>query len=72
MTHTRTAARAEGAMLLPFLLKGVAGQPALNQADGIHPNVKGERIVASTMWGGFAPVLRSIMAAAGPSARGGA
>jgi acyl-CoA thioesterase-1 len=66
------AARAEGAILLPFLLKGVAAQPALNQADGIHPNVKGERIVASTMWGGLAPVLQSIMSDAGPSARGGA
>jgi acyl-CoA thioesterase-1 len=65
------AARAGGAILLPFLLKGVAAQPALNQADGIHPNVKGERIVASTMWGGLAPVLQSIMSDASPSARGG-
>jgi acyl-CoA thioesterase I len=66
------AARTEGAILLPFLLKGVAAQPALNQADGIHPNVKGERIVAATMWGGLAPVLHSIMSDAGSSARGGA
>lgn len=32
---------------VPFLLEGVAGDPALNQADGIHPNEKGyEKIVA--------------------------
>jgi acyl-CoA thioesterase-1 len=62
------AARAEGAILLPFLLKGVAAQPALNQADGIHPNVQGERIVASTMWGGLAPVLQSIVAGSGEPA----
>ncbi len=26
---------------MPFLLEGVAGDPALNQADGIHPNARG-------------------------------
>ena len=31
---------------VPFLLEGVAGDPSLNQADGIHPNDKGyEKIV---------------------------
>ncbi len=31
---------------IPFLLEGVAGDPSLNQADGIHPNDKGyEKIV---------------------------
>ena len=31
----------------PFFLEGVAGDPALNQADGIHPNREGvEKIVA--------------------------
>ena len=30
----------------PFFLEGVAAQPALNQADGIHPNARGvEKIV---------------------------
>ena len=28
---------------VPFLLEGVAGNPALNQADGIHPNAEGRR-----------------------------
>ena len=29
------------APLYPFFLDGVAMKPALNQADGIHPNAKG-------------------------------
>jgi len=57
-------ARAEGVTLLPFLLAGVAGQPALNQADGIHPNVQGERIVAETVWRALEPVLRSVASGA--------
>ena len=27
--------------LVPFYLDGVAGDPALNQSDGIHPNAAG-------------------------------
>jgi acyl-CoA thioesterase I len=30
-----------GVALYPFYLDGVAAQPALNQADGIHPNPRG-------------------------------
>ena len=44
------AARESGVPLLPFLLDGVAGNPQLNQADGIHPNIEGSKIVANTMW----------------------
>ncbi len=36
-------------VLIPFLLKDVAGQPGLNQADGIHPNARGQRIIAETV-----------------------
>lgn len=28
-------------VFVPFFLEGVAGDPALNQADGIHPNARG-------------------------------
>ncbi|HTR85780.1 MAG TPA: arylesterase [Reyranella sp.] len=35
--------------LYPFLLDGVAQDAALNQADGIHPNVKGAAIVAQRL-----------------------
>ena len=36
--------------LIPFLLKGVAGRPELNQDDGIHPNAEGYDIVAQNVW----------------------
>lgn len=35
--------------LIPFLLDGVAANPALNLGDGIHPNAEGQRIVAATV-----------------------
>jgi len=36
--------------LIPFVLDGVAGKPELNQGDGIHPNERGERVVAANVW----------------------
>ena len=36
--------------LISFLLKGVGGDPKLNQEDGIHPNKEGEKIVAENVW----------------------
>lgn len=33
-------------LLISFLLEGVAGEPDLNLADGIHPNPQGHQIVA--------------------------
>ena len=36
--------------LIPFLLEGVAGDPELNQQDGIHPTAKGYEIVADNVW----------------------
>ena len=43
-------AQKNGVELVPFLLDGVAGLPALNQEDGIHPNRAGARIVARTIY----------------------
>ncbi|MEP2772968.1 MAG: arylesterase [Fulvivirga sp.] len=37
------------AMLIPFLLDGVAGDDSLNLPDGIHPNVEGHKIVADNV-----------------------
>jgi acyl-CoA thioesterase-1 len=34
-------------IFIPFLLEGVAGNPTLNQADGIHPNAEGYRILVN-------------------------
>jgi acyl-CoA thioesterase-1 len=35
--------------LYPFILDGVAQDPALNQADGLHPNPRGAQIVADRL-----------------------
>jgi acyl-CoA thioesterase I len=43
--------------LVPFLLQDVAGVPTLNQADGIHPNPTGARIVADHVWPLLKPLL---------------
>jgi acyl-CoA thioesterase-1 len=43
--------------LLPFLLDHVAGNAGLNQADGIHPNVEGSRIVADNVWTVLKPMV---------------
>ncbi len=45
---------------VPFLLDRVAGLPALNQADGIHPNARGADIVADTVWTVLEPILNQI------------
>lgn len=50
-------ARKTGAALMPFLLDGVAGDPHLNQGDGIHPNAKGQQLVAERLWPYLAPLL---------------
>jgi acyl-CoA thioesterase-1 len=55
-----TLAREHGVVLLPFLLDGVAGKPALNQADGVHPNYRGEAIVTENVWRGLEPALRAV------------
>lgn len=39
--YTTLAAERPGLILYPFLLEGVAGNAALNQPDGIHPNPAG-------------------------------
>jgi acyl-CoA thioesterase-1 len=53
-------AKEKGVTLLPFLLANVAGHRELNQADGVHPNYVGERIVADNVWRGLRPILESI------------
>lgn len=55
-------ASARGAALVPFLLDGVAGIESLNQADGIHPNQAGARLVADTVWRALEAVVRELEA----------
>jgi acyl-CoA thioesterase-1 len=45
------------ANLIPFLLEGVAGNEKLNQADGIHPNEQGHRIVAENLIRFLTPLI---------------
>lgn len=51
-------AREEKLALIPFILDGVGGIPSLNQADGIHPNAEGAKIVAENVWKVLEPLLR--------------
>lgn len=50
-------ARTHGVAFVPFYLEGVAGNPALNLSDGIHPNLDGARIVAGAIWAALRPLL---------------
>jgi acyl-CoA thioesterase-1 len=52
-------AKASGATLVPFLLDGVAGNPRLNQPDGIHPTAEGHALVAEKVWKALRPLLES-------------
>jgi acyl-CoA thioesterase-1 len=42
---------------VPFLLEGVAGMPALNQPDGIHPNAEGAQKIAELLY----PTIRDLV-----------
>jgi acyl-CoA thioesterase I len=48
------------AALVPYLLDGVAGEPSLNLADGIHPNAAGQRILAGNVWRVLEPIAREV------------
>src|SRR2546421_6954826 len=48
------------AALVPYLLKGVAGNPSLNSSDGIHPNAAGQKILAENVWRVLEPVAREV------------
>ncbi|HVO33992.1 MAG TPA: arylesterase [Gemmatimonadales bacterium] len=58
----REVAAREHLALIPFLLAGVGGVDSLNQGDGIHPNVAGERIVAANVWRVLEPLVRGASA----------
>ena len=52
-----TLAKRYNVPLIPFLLEGVAGDPAFNQPDGIHPNPRGAQVVADLVWRTLEPAL---------------
>jgi acyl-CoA thioesterase-1 len=45
-----TIARSEDVIFIPFFLDGVAADPGLNQADGIHPTAEGYRKIVDTIY----------------------
>lgn len=51
------AAKKHGVALVPFLLDGVALDPALMQDDGLHPTAAGEPRVAENVWKALSPML---------------
>lgn len=53
---TRLATEKE-VSLIPFILEGVAGEKELNQGDGVHPTVKGQKILANNVWSVLKPIL---------------
>ena len=53
----RDLAREEDVAFVPFFLNGVAGVPALNQPDGLHPNADGAARVADTVWEALEPIV---------------
>lgn len=42
---------------MPFILEGVALNPKLNQADNIHPNAEGEKIMTENVYAALKPLL---------------
>lgn len=53
----REAAEASGAELGPFLLDGIATNPELMQADGIHPTAAAQELIADLL----EPVIGSLL-----------
>ena len=45
--------------LIPFLLDKVATKPELNLSDGIHPNKKGQKVIATTVYRYLKPLLQT-------------
>lgn len=50
-------ARKHACPLLPFYIEPVAGKPALNQADGIHPTPEGHRLIADKLMKFLLPIV---------------
>ena len=53
-----TLAKEKKALLVPFLLEGVAGKRELNLPDRIHPTAEGQQILASNVWEILKPILK--------------
>ncbi|TNE59975.1 MAG: arylesterase [Alphaproteobacteria bacterium] len=50
-------AKVEDTAFYPFILEGVAADPALNQEDGIHPNAQGAQMIAQSL----TPLIKTLV-----------
>jgi acyl-CoA thioesterase-1 len=50
-------AREYDTLLVPFFMDGVVFKPGLLQADGIHPNEKGQPVLLENVWQVLEPAL---------------
>jgi acyl-CoA thioesterase-1 len=55
-----------GVPLVPFLLEGVAGDAALNQADGVHPTRDGYARITTTLLPALEPLVRAVPSPGAP------
>jgi len=55
------------AVLIPYLLEGVGGNPNLNQPDHVHPNAAGQKILAENVWKVLEPIAREVATAETPA-----
>jgi acyl-CoA thioesterase I len=53
-------AKAEGVALYPFFLDGVAGNPKLNQPDGLHPRAEGVEVIVERIVPSVEEILRQV------------
>jgi acyl-CoA thioesterase-1 len=52
-------ARQAGVPLIPFLLEGVGGNPALTEEDGLHPKAEGQPRILDNVWAYLRPMLET-------------
>jgi acyl-CoA thioesterase I len=57
-----TVAETTRVPLVPFLLDKVADKPELMQADGLHPNERGQPLLLDNIWPRLLPLLRGASA----------
>ena len=55
----RDLAKENNVAFLPFFLENVGGMRTMNQADGIHPNAEGTRIVTQNVYQALRPLLKN-------------
>jgi len=53
-------AKADGAALYPFFLDGVAGDPKLNQPDGLHPKAEGVEVIVERILPSVEEILKQV------------